>query len=274
MPNRAAVFALLLLLAGLGSVACGNYNESADTLTPLTIAHTPDGWQDGPTKVRFDVDDVSPAETFYSIDSGPAQAGSVCTVRGEGIHTVEYWSVDEAGNEEKPDALTIKIDSKAPRAALPYRLEAKEGAPATIVLLVKDQASKARVTIKLRGPRDKTYRRTVSTNEAAKVRLSGLPAGKYVLAVTAVDPAGNRTTRAASKTLTVSPKPTSPGGGGGSGGGSSGGTLVGLTESGECYHLLTCYHWTKDPDGNWKTTVADAIALRYRPCSICDPPTQ
>ncbi|MFA4965785.1 MAG: ComEC/Rec2 family competence protein, partial [Thermoleophilia bacterium] len=52
-------------------------------------------------------------------------------------------------------------------------------------------------------------------------------------------------------------------------GGSSGGTKVFVTETGECYHLSGCRYLSRS---KIPISLRDAKA-RYRPCSVCKPPT-
>jgi hypothetical protein len=56
------------------------------------------------------------AATYYSIDDGDAQVyGEPFTAElGTGTHTIEYWSVDIAGNTEKVRTTTVKVDLVAP----------------------------------------------------------------------------------------------------------------------------------------------------------------
>src|SRR5207248_7350619 len=55
--------------------------------------------------------------TYYALDGGAAQAydGTVgIVVSDPGVHSVAYWSVDNAGNEEAHHSLAIRIDKAAP----------------------------------------------------------------------------------------------------------------------------------------------------------------
>ena len=84
--------------------------------------------------------------TRYKLDGGAATAGSSLTVPGPAIgsatHTIEYWSVNDAGAEELPHKtglFTISADTLAPTTTS-NALTAYVG-PATITLSVTDNNS-------------------------------------------------------------------------------------------------------------------------------------
>src|SRR5215510_4316514 len=55
------------------------------------------------------------ANTYYTIDGGATQTYSTAiSISTGGIHTVNYWSVDFAGNTETQKSLTVRVDSAAP----------------------------------------------------------------------------------------------------------------------------------------------------------------
>jgi len=58
------------------------------------------------------------AGTFYKIDGGAQTTYTVPFGIGEGQHTVEYWSEDNAGNEETHKTVTYTVDSTPPTVAL------------------------------------------------------------------------------------------------------------------------------------------------------------
>lgn len=67
------------------------------------------------TLTASDDDGSGVASTQYILDSGSQTAySSPITISDEGTHTLEFWSVDNAGNEETHQTVSIKIDKTAP----------------------------------------------------------------------------------------------------------------------------------------------------------------
>jgi len=54
------------------------------------------------------------AETLYSLDGGVLTTGTVVTAAGDGTHTVQFWSVDNASNVETPTIVAFLVDATAP----------------------------------------------------------------------------------------------------------------------------------------------------------------
>ena len=176
------------------------------------------------------------------------------------------------------------IDSTAPNAYLPYRLESTAGATTMIVFRVEDEAPRATVTLRLEGPVDRTFTRTVKTNENVRWRLPGkLKAGRYKAFLSAVDAAGNTTATMASRSMTVNPRPSGggslglmgsgSGGGkpvtsGGSSGGGGGDDTVYVTDTGDKFHADGCRYLSQSKHA---MTRAKAEASGYEPCSVCNP---
>jgi hypothetical protein len=76
------------------------------------------GWYTSAVKVTLSATDATSgvAATYYRLDNGSQQSytGSAFTVPSAGSHTVEFWSVDAAGNTEIAHTDSFKIDSTAP----------------------------------------------------------------------------------------------------------------------------------------------------------------
>lgn len=99
-------------------------SESVKTLVVMIDKSVPDtsctgysgGW------VRFDVslvltptdDFLSDMLTHYTINSGSVQTGNNVTIDVEGENSFEYWTTDEAGNEETHKTLQVQLDKSAP----------------------------------------------------------------------------------------------------------------------------------------------------------------
>jgi hypothetical protein len=57
--------------------------------------------------------------TYYKLDGGNATAyTSAVSITGDGQHTIDYWSVDAAGNVEQARTLVVKIDGAAPSVTI------------------------------------------------------------------------------------------------------------------------------------------------------------
>jgi len=81
----------------------GGYDPS-DTTPPLTTSNVEPSYI-GPARIEFSMKDNGKVGigTFYSkIDGGVRQLGSSILVNTAGSHTLEFWGVDQAGNEEIP----------------------------------------------------------------------------------------------------------------------------------------------------------------------------
>lgn len=88
-----------------------------DTKPPVTSANAPSSWNTSsvPMTLTASDDTSGVAATYYTIDGGAQQTyGSTFNVTGDGVHTVQFWSVDRAGNIETARTATIKIDTTAP----------------------------------------------------------------------------------------------------------------------------------------------------------------
>src|SRR6185503_3872495 len=76
-----------------------------------------DVWYQSPAQVSITATDSASgvATIYYTIDGGPTQTFTTTfNISTGGVHTVNYWSVDQAGNTEAQKSLTVRVDSEAP----------------------------------------------------------------------------------------------------------------------------------------------------------------
>jgi hypothetical protein len=207
-----------------------------DTHPPTTVASLSptagaSGWHAGPVTVRIAANDAGgesasgPAQTRWRLDGGAWQAAarsaastsagapvaseSVAVVSGDGVHTLEFCSVDAAGNAESAAATTLRIDGRRPSPVALANVCVKRGRTAKLRYRVDDVVgSSCSVTIRLVSSRGKVVRtlraRDVASNasSSASFRCS-LKRGVYRWKVYATDCAGNVQAKPAERRLTV-----------------------------------------------------------------------
>lgn len=93
--------------------------DKSAPITQVTAAPAANaaGWNQGTVTVTLAAADSlsGVAGTHYTVDGGaPRIYTSPFQVFGEGIHTVQYWSVDEAGNTEAAHSTAVRIDGTRP----------------------------------------------------------------------------------------------------------------------------------------------------------------
>ncbi len=89
----------------------------ADRAPPATTS-SPAGPYTDPATIRLTATDLGGsgvASTFWKLDRGAQMSGLSVVVTGPGAHSVEFWSVDVAGNIETHHTITVTIpDTTAP----------------------------------------------------------------------------------------------------------------------------------------------------------------
>jgi len=87
-----------------------------DRTPPTTSFSSSSDWTNqGVTISLLAVDNLSGvAATHYRVDGGAAQTGGSIVIDTQGVHQLEIWSVDRAGNVEAHQAATVRIDKTAP----------------------------------------------------------------------------------------------------------------------------------------------------------------
>jgi len=93
-----------------------------DTTPPTSTSDAPSGWQNAPFTVTFTAhDDASVVATVWSwLDDNAPQSGLRLAVPApadgsfDGIHTLTWYAVDNAGNPEAPQTAVLRIDTTGP----------------------------------------------------------------------------------------------------------------------------------------------------------------
>jgi len=98
---------------------------------PPTTSHDYDGlWRNTDFTITLRATDYESgiAETYYRINDSPVKTVSIdgqpCITTEGANNTLEYWSIDKAGNEELPHKILtgIKLDKTAPIIGIPSRI--------------------------------------------------------------------------------------------------------------------------------------------------------
>ncbi|WP_100405539.1 OmpL47-type beta-barrel domain-containing protein [Bacillus solitudinis] len=91
-----------------------------DNTSPTTTHHIEqealNGWYNNNVTIQLDATDIDSdvTNTYYSINNGEHQAGSLITLEEEGTHNVSYWSADDSGNTEEKNQVEVSIDKTSP----------------------------------------------------------------------------------------------------------------------------------------------------------------
>ena len=197
------------------------------TLSPASANGT-NGWYDGTnptfTLSASDTGGSGVQTTYYEIDGGAATVypGSAVSIPNGAAQTVNYWSVDNAGNiETAHTSASLNIDTGAPSGSI-----TAPAANASVAGSVTVQSSNA--TDSLSGVASTTFQYelvggsswttigTDTTSPYSVVWNASALSGQYNLRVLTTDNAGNSTT-SASVTVTVTAQTTGSYSGGSSG---------------------------------------------------------
>lgn len=95
-------------------------SQPSDVIAPVTVADTDGQWSKEDVTVKLTAtDDLSGVKsTYYSINHSEFVEGTELTINQEGINTVSFYSVDNAGNIEEVKTVDVKIDKQAPESVI------------------------------------------------------------------------------------------------------------------------------------------------------------
>jgi parallel beta-helix repeat protein len=189
--------------------------------TPPTTVHDYDGlWHTTDFSINLTAtDDISGvAETYYKINEGPTKTVSTDgqpVITTEGVNNkLEYWSIDNAGNEESHHILAgIKLDKTAPTFGIPSRDPAGDVQPNQSVKVsvnITDTMSQVKnITLYYSLNNGTTWEQPLPmtlnlSNSLYEAMIPGQPAGTWVkYKVIAYDQAGNNATLEGTQTYFV-----------------------------------------------------------------------
>jgi endo-1,4-beta-xylanase len=187
-----------------------------DTTPPVTTDNAPEDWVNKDVSVTFSANDTDSgvAATYYKVDNGTVQSGNSVTISDEGIHTLTYWSVDNAGNIEQINTKTIKLDKTAPTlnilldkttlfpanhkmvpiSAAIHTSDAESGIHSVVLTSITSNE-----TIQSDDIQNANYNKHITGNtDSFKLRAERLGTGNervYTITYTATDKAGNVITK-------------------------------------------------------------------------------
>ncbi|MCM3763599.1 OmpL47-type beta-barrel domain-containing protein [Neobacillus niacini] len=94
--------------------------KASDVTPPVTAAETNLEWSKEDVVVTLTAtDDLSGVKsTYYSINGTDFVEGTSVTLDKQGVHTVSFYSVDNAGNVEKVKSVDVKVDKQAPETVI------------------------------------------------------------------------------------------------------------------------------------------------------------
>jgi subtilisin family serine protease len=113
-----------------------------DNQPPTTIANIPSGWQNMSFNVTLNATDdhSGVAYTSYRVNGGAWVNGTAITINTTGNHTIQYFSVDNAGTVESQQTAYAALDTLAPVTVVDAP-SGWQGAPFNVTLNATDDHS-------------------------------------------------------------------------------------------------------------------------------------
>lgn len=106
-------------VAGNSTTARSTPGVNIDKTAPSTDATAPAGWNNQSVTVALAAKDALSGvdATYFKADGGAQETYSPThqpTFSSDGVHTLEFWSVDKAGNAETHKSVQVQIDGTSP----------------------------------------------------------------------------------------------------------------------------------------------------------------
>lgn len=193
----------------------------ADTSPPMTVAslrgtHGNLGWfVSGVNFTLESFDNIAGVNsTYYRMDGGAwiEYSGRVF-VTDDGIHTLEYYSIDNSGNEENIRLVEIRIDSERPQPLEGMKLSYYPNNTGVMIIPIEFSDNTSGIGEIVFSTYGSYYSGNYYMTNSSYVQVS-ISNGSYAFAVSAHDMAGNRCNVFiyVNSTLMVNRDPTSFGG--------------------------------------------------------------
>jgi len=161
-----------------------------DGTPPETTDNTDGKWHNTDQTVTLSSTDTGSgaAKTMYKLNSGEWTEGSTILVEKEGINSIQYYSIDTAGNTETVKSAEVKIDKTSPLINLSVAETVYKTESIYCPVYISDALSGIALTsVKLDGE---------EINSAAVTKEALILAdGVHTIDVSATDYAGNVTTK-------------------------------------------------------------------------------
>jgi predicted transporter len=158
----------------------------ADTTAPVTSSNAVASYISNATITLSATDAGSGvAATYYKLDGGAQVAGTSISVSALGSHTIEFWSVDVAGNAEVHKTASFTISAPAP---------VDTTAPVTSSNAVASYISNATITLSATDAGSgvaATYYKLDGGAQVAGTSISVSALGSHTIEFWSVDVAGN-----------------------------------------------------------------------------------
>jgi len=187
-----------------------------DNAPPATTDDAPSSWQSDSVTVSLSASDSTSgvATTRYRLDDGAWQEGTSASITAEGNHTLNYYSTDNAGNEEGVSTAYVAIDLTPPALNLLSPQNQSYGTGDVDLNYASSDlySGVERVWYSLDGGQNLTL--------GGNTTLDNLSDGSHSITLYANDTAGNL--NSASTSFSVDTATEDSGGGGGSSGGGGG----------------------------------------------------